>query len=87
MDQKKFKNPSSRIKIIQKIYNSLRDGMPRETISVWDMTQMGYYSRAAFKTYNTSTYFDSGYSGNLGWAFPTNNYSWIYILFNWFRTA
>ena len=53
------------------ILNSLRDGMPRETISVWDMTQMGYYSRAAFKTYNTSTYFDSGYSGNLGWAFPT----------------
>ena len=45
------------------ILNSLRDGMPRETISVWDMTQMGYYSRAAFKTYNTSTYFDSGYSG------------------------
>ena len=53
------------------ILNSLRDGMPRETISVWDMTQMGYYSRAAFKTFNTSTYFDSGYSGNLGWAFPT----------------
>ena len=53
------------------ILNSLRDGMPRETISVWDMTQMRYYSRAAFKTYNTSTYFDSGYSGNLGWAFPT----------------
>ena len=53
------------------IINSLRDGMPRETISVWDMTQMGYYSRYAFKTYNTSTYYDSGYSGNLGWAFPT----------------
>lgn len=52
------------------ILNSLREGMPQETISVWDMTQMGYYSRAAFKTYNTSTYFDSGYSGNLGWAFP-----------------
>ncbi|MEC7837941.1 MAG: thiamine pyrophosphate-dependent enzyme [Chloroflexota bacterium] len=53
------------------ILNSLREGMPRETISVWDMTQLGYYSRAAFKTYNTSSYFDSGYSGNLGWAFPT----------------
>jgi acetolactate synthase-1/2/3 large subunit len=53
------------------ILNSLRNGMPRDTISVWDMTQLGYYSRAAFKTYNTSTYFDSGYSGNLGWAFPT----------------
>jgi len=52
------------------ILNSLREGMPQDTISVWDMTQMGYYSRAAFKTYNTSTYFDSGYSGNLGWAFP-----------------
>ena len=35
------------------------------------MTQMGYYSRAHWKTYNTSSYFDSGYSGNLGWAFPT----------------
>ena len=53
------------------ILDSLRNGMPKETISVWDMTQMGYYSRAAFKTYSTSTYFDSGYSGNLGWAFPT----------------
>ena len=53
------------------ILDSLRNGMPKETISVWDMTQMGYYSRAAFKTYGTSTYFDSGYSGNLGWAFPT----------------
>ena len=80
-----FNSPTEDIKKIRKILdsgieglhpqheilNSLREGMPRETISVWDMTQLGYYSRAAFKTYNTSSYFDSGYSGNLGWAFPT----------------
>jgi len=53
------------------ILQSLRDGMPKETITVWDMTQMGYYSRSYWKTFNTSTYFDSSYSGNLGWAFPT----------------
>ena len=53
------------------ILQSLRDGMPKETITVWDMTQMGYYSRAFWKTYYTSTYIDSGYSGNLGYAYPT----------------
>ncbi len=53
------------------ILNSIRKGLPKDAITVWDMTQMGYYSRAHWKTYNTSSYFDSGYSGNLGWAFPT----------------
>ena len=53
------------------ILDSLRAGMPKETITVWDMTQMGYYSRAFWKTYYTSTYIDSGYSGNLGYAYPT----------------
>ena len=38
------------------ILDSLRAGMPKETITVWDMTQMGYYSRAFWKTYYTSTY-------------------------------
>jgi acetolactate synthase-1/2/3 large subunit len=54
------------------IINSLREGMPKDTITVWDMTQLGYYSRPGWKTYNTSSYLDSGYSGNLGWAYPTS---------------
>jgi len=38
---------------------------------VFDMTQMGYYSKAFWKTYESRTYIDSGYSGNLGFAYAT----------------
>ena len=36
------------------------------------MTQLGYYSRPHWKTYFPKTYIDSGYSGNLGFSFPTS---------------
>jgi acetolactate synthase-1/2/3 large subunit len=38
---------------------------------VFGMTQLGYYSRPHWPTYHPKTYLDSGYSGNLGFAFPT----------------
>ena len=53
------------------ILNSLRDGVPKNGTMVFDMTQMGYYSKAFWKTYESRTYIDSGYSGNLGFAYAT----------------
>jgi len=56
----------------QKTYlNSIREGMPDEAILIAGMTQLGYYSRAHWPTYFPKTYIDSGYSGNLGFSFPT----------------
>jgi acetolactate synthase-1/2/3 large subunit len=53
------------------ILNSLREGVPTDGTMVFDMTQMGYYSKAFWKTYESKTYIDSGYSGNLGFAYAT----------------
>ena len=50
---------------------SLREGAPSDAIMVFGMTQLGYYSRPRWVTENPKTYIDSGYSGNLGFAFPT----------------
>ena len=38
---------------------------------VWDVTQFGYYARTHYKVSRPKTYIDSGYSFNLGYAFPT----------------
>ncbi len=53
------------------ILNSLREGTPKDATLVFDMTQIGYYSRAFWKTYESRSYIDSGYSGNLGFAYAT----------------
>jgi acetolactate synthase-1/2/3 large subunit len=50
---------------------SLREGVPSDAIVVFGMTQLGYYSRPRWITENPKSYIDSGYSGNLGFAFPT----------------
>ena len=50
---------------------ALQKGVPSEAITVFGMTQLGYYSRPRWITENPKTYIDSGYSGNLGFAFPT----------------
>ena len=42
-----------------------------ETITVWDVTQFGYNSRTHYKVNQPGTYIDSGFSFNLGYAFPT----------------
>ncbi len=53
------------------IIRSLRKGVPNDGIIVGGMTQIGYYSRPHWPTYEPRTYFDSGYSGNLGFEYPT----------------
>ncbi len=53
------------------ILKSLREGTPEDAILVSGMTQLGYYSRLHWPVYNEKTYIDSGYSGNLGFSYPT----------------
>jgi acetolactate synthase-1/2/3 large subunit len=52
------------------IVKSLRAGMPEHAILVAGMTQIGYYSRPFFPTYEARTYLTSSYSGNLGYEYP-----------------
>jgi acetolactate synthase-1/2/3 large subunit len=53
------------------ILKSIRDNTPDDTLFISGMTQVGYYSRSHWKTYKPRSFFTSGYSGNLGYAFPT----------------
>jgi acetolactate synthase-1/2/3 large subunit len=53
------------------ILASIRDNTPDDTLFISGMTQVGYYSRSHWKTYGPRSFFTSGYSGNLGYAFPT----------------
>ncbi len=53
------------------ILKSLREGTPDDAIFISGMTQLGYYSRLHWPVYHTKTYIDSGYSGNLGFSYPT----------------
>ncbi len=50
---------------------ALQRGAPDAAVMIFGMTQLGYYSRPRWITENPKTYIDSGYSGNLGFAFPT----------------
>src|SRR5262249_60114529 len=52
------------------ILKSLRAGCPESTIFVAGMTQIGYYSRPLWPTYEPRTYLSSSYSGNLGYEYP-----------------
>jgi acetolactate synthase I/II/III large subunit len=54
-----------------RILKSLRAAAPRNTLLVPDMTQIGYYSRPFWPTYEGRTYLSSSYSQNLGFAYPT----------------
>jgi acetolactate synthase-1/2/3 large subunit len=51
--------------------NAVRTAVPNDGIAIYGMTQLGYYGRSNYKTYIPRTYIDSGYSGNLGFAYPT----------------
>ena len=42
-----------------------------DAFTVWDVTQFGYYARTHWRVNHAKTYIDSGYSFNLGYAFPT----------------
>ena len=53
------------------ILETIKNSIPEESFTVWDVTQFGYYSRTHYKVNHPKTYIDSGYSFNLGYSFPT----------------
>ena len=53
------------------VIEALRRGIPEDAFIVWDVTQFGYYARTHYQVNHPKTYIDSGYSFNLGYAFPT----------------
>ena len=44
--------------------------IPEDAFIAWDATQFGFYARTHYKVNHPKTFMDSGYSYNLGWAFP-----------------
>ena len=53
------------------ILEAIRKGTPEDAYTVWDVTQFGFYARTHWQVNHPNTYIDSGYSFNLGYAFPT----------------
>ena len=53
------------------VLEALQRSIPEDAFIVWDVTQFGYYARTHYKVTHPKTYIDSGYSFNLGYAFPT----------------
>ncbi len=50
---------------------TIQKSVPEDSFIVWDITQLGYYARTHYQVNHPKTYIDSGYSFNLGYAFPT----------------
>ncbi len=53
------------------VLEAMQKGVPDDAFVVWDVTQFGYYARTHWQVNHPKTYIDSGYSFNLGYAFPT----------------
>ena len=53
------------------VLEAMQRGIPEDAFVVWDVTQFGFYARTHYEVYRPKTYIDSGYSFNLGYAFPT----------------
>ncbi len=53
------------------ILEAIRRGTPEDAYTVWDVTQFGFYARTHWPVNRPNTYIDSGYSFNLGFAFPS----------------
>ena len=53
------------------VLEAMQRGIPQDAFVVWDVTQFGYYARTHYQVNQPKTYIDSGYSFNLGYAFPT----------------
>ena len=53
------------------VLEAIQNSIPEDAIIVWDVTQFGYYARTHYQVNRPKTYIDSGYSFNLGYAFPT----------------
>lgn len=50
---------------------AIREAMPRDSIFVDELTQIGYVSRFAFPSYQPRTFLSTGYQGTLGFGFAT----------------
>ena len=53
------------------VLEAMQNGIPDDAFIVWDVTQFGFYARTHYQVNHPKTYIDSGYSFNLGYAFPT----------------
>ena len=53
------------------VLEAMQKCIPEDAFIVWDITQFGYYARTHYKVNHPKTYIDSGYSFNLGYAYPT----------------
>ena len=53
------------------IMEAIQKGIPDDAFVVWDISQLGFYARTHWQVNHPKTYIDSGYSFNLGYAFPT----------------
>ena len=53
------------------VLEGMQRSIPEDAFVVWDVTQFAYYARTHYKVNRPKTYIDSGYSFNLGYAFPT----------------
>ena len=53
------------------VLEAMQGGIPEDAFTIWDITQFGYYARTHWQVHRPKTYMDSGYSFNLGYAFPT----------------
>ena len=53
------------------VLEAIQRGIPENAIIVWGVTQFGFYARTHYQVTHPKTYIDSGYSFNLGYAFPT----------------
>ncbi|MCY3862119.1 MAG: thiamine pyrophosphate-binding protein [bacterium] len=53
------------------ILEALQRGTPEDAFTIWDVTQFGFYARTHWQVNQPRTFIDSGYSFNLGYAFPT----------------
>ncbi len=52
------------------ILEDVQSAIPEDAFVVWDVSQWGFYARTHYQVHHPKTYIDSGYSFNLGCAFP-----------------
>ena len=53
------------------VLEAMQKGIAEDAFVVWDVSQFGFYARTHWQVNHPKTYIDSGYSFNLGYAFPT----------------
>ena len=52
------------------VLEMINNTIPDDAFIAWDATQFGFYARTHYQVNHPKTFMDSGYSYNLGWAFP-----------------